>query len=384
MRATYLLASIGLFALIACGGNVGGNGSGETCETAEDCEGNQVCNPQGQTCEEDVTCSDNADCGGTAICDNGVCAPNVGGGPCDDDINCPSGQECIGGFCGCDGAAFEAEPVTPNVLVVLDRSGSMADDFNGDNVGADDPDSKWYIARVALEQLLTDYGAQVRFGLSMYSSDGDCGPGDIDVDIGDGTASTIITEVGNADPNGSTPIGDTLEAMIGYTGLADTTRPNYILLVTDGEETCEGDSVSAAGSLLSQDPEVRTFVIGFGGGVDGDALNATAEAGGTALMGDTKYYQADDATQLGDAFASIIGTVLSCTYELSSTPESVNQLWVYADSSPVPLDTDHQDGWDYDPDSNTITFYGPACDALKSGEVTDLAIVYGCPGPPVD
>lgn len=37
------------------------------------------------------------------------------------------------------------------------------------------------------------------------------------------------------------------------------------------------------------------------------------------------------------------------------------------------------DGWQYDPESNQLSFAGAACEALRSGEVTDLVIVYGCP-----
>ena len=45
---------------------------------------------------------------------------------------------------------------------------------------------------------------------------------------------------------------------------------------------------------------------------------------------------------------------------------------------------DVTDGWDFDAGSNTITFYGAACESLQDGEVNDLQIVYGCPSSPVD
>ena len=37
-----------------------------------------------------------------------------------------------------------------------------------------------------------------------------------------------------------------------------------------------------------------------------------------------------------------------------------------------------------DPASGTLTFYGQVCLDLQDGSITDLAIVYGCPGPIVD
>jgi hypothetical protein len=47
----------------------------------------------------------------------------------------------------------------------------------------------------------------------------------------------------------------------------------------------------------------------------------------------------------------------------------------------IARDPSHQDGRDYDPATQTVTFYGTACDDLKAGKVTDLDIVFGCPEP---
>ena len=69
---------------------------------------------------------------------------------------------------------------------------------------------------------------------------------------------------------------------------------------------------------------------------------------------------------------------------LSGDPANPDDLYVYFDSLAIGRDTTQGDGWDYDPNTNQVTFYGPACDALSSGSVTDLAIVYGCPTGPVD
>ena len=45
-----------------------------------------------------------------------------------------------------------------------------------------------------------------------------------------------------------------------------------------------------------------------------------------------------------------------------------------------------QTGWDVDVVANRLRFAGNACTALQSGIVTDLTLVYGCPGlaPPPD
>ena len=45
----------------------------------------------------------------------------------------------------------------------------------------------------------------------------------------------------------------------------------------------------------------------------------------------------------------------------------------------VDRDPTHMSGWDYDPATNRVTFYGPACDSIQSGEVETVSIVFGCP-----
>jgi hypothetical protein len=64
-------------------------------------------------------------------------------------------------------------------------------------------------------------------------------------------------------------------------------RNNYVILLTDGLETCDSDPIAAAEALLNLSIEdtpapVKTYVIGFGlDDASKDNLNAIAEAGGT-------------------------------------------------------------------------------------------------------
>ena len=360
------------------GADAGGGSTGDdSCDSARDCPGDQVCDPDTDRCA-DLPCTTHGECGTGGYCtDGGTCADNSTGGPCDESVNCSAGETCVGGFCGCEGLSVAAEPVAPNMLVVLDRSDSMNDEVGGE--------SKWDIAGEAMSLILTTYGDRVRFGLSMYASvtnpgGNACNPGDLDVDVGDGTATAVQMAISNTDAATNTPIGSTLQARVGYSGLADTAHPNYILLLTDGAETCDGDGVDAVQTLRAQTPEVKTFVVGFGGEVDEDSLNAMATEGGTALPGDPAYYQADDAAALNQAFESIIGTALACSYQLSEEPSSPDGIYVYFDGTAVERDTTGAGGWDYDEASNQVRFSGASCESLESGSVTDLVIVFGCPG----
>lgn len=339
-------------------------------------------------------CSSHADCGQAQICQNNVCVPNDASGPCEIDLNCIEGEFCDAGGCapegestgdemGCGGELYQATSVPPNVLIVLDRSGSMDAHLDGDQ------GSKWEVAQEAIGQVVTQYGPQVQFGLSLYPGldpacdvGSGCAPGDVFVDVGTGTAAEIIDVLALVDTCSlGTPTAEALEGLQDYPGLEDPLRPNFILLVTDGQSTCDSP-VPVVAALREESPEIRTFVVGFGDGADPDELNDMAEAGGTALMGDPKYYQADDAQALVDAFGEIAGSVLSCTFALDMVPPNHEELYVYINGMKVPRDLVHIDGWDYDPQTNQISFFGPPCALLQSGQVMDLEIVFGCPEAP--
>jgi von Willebrand factor type A domain len=287
------------------------------------------------------------------------------------------------GTTGCDGELFGSEAVPPNVLIVLDRSRSMLDEVGGG--------PKWDVARAAIDQLTTQYADDVRWGLMLFpgfdqdcNDGGECTEGAVFTDPAAGTADAITTLLDDAQTcSFGTPIAENLDSLVDYAGLEDPTRADYILLVTDGMATCN-DPVPSVTTLRMQDPEIRTFVVGFGGEVDPDQLNAMAQEGGTALPGDPQYYQADDADGLAAAFADIAGSVLSCVFVLDQAPPDVDDLYAFFDMMQIPRDPTHGNGWDYDPTTNTITFYGPACDSIQADEVETVSIVFGCPElPPV-
>lgn len=282
------------------------------------------------------------------------------------------------GGTGCGSELFGSEAVPPNVLIVLDRSNSMETDIGGG--------TKWNIARDAIEEVTQAYADQVRFGLMLFpgtdqpcDNGAECTAGAVFVDPAPNTPGEINPFLDGASTcMFGTPIAENLDSLVDYAGLEDPDRPNYILLVTDGMATCE-DPVPSVTTLRNEDPEIRTFVVGFGGDVDPDQLTAMAMEGGTALPGDPAYYQADDAAGLGAAFEDIAANVLSCEFVLDEVPPDLEDLYAFLDMLLIDRDTTHMDGWDYDPATNRITFYGPACEAIQSGDVEEVSIVFGCP-----
>lgn len=59
-------------------------------------------------------------------------------------------------------------------------------------------------------------------------------------------------------------------------------------------------------------------------------------------------------------------------------PDDPSELYVFFDDVIPGVANDPNDGWTYDPNTNTITFHGAACDALKDGSVADVDVVFGC------
>ncbi|MCA9516330.1 MAG: VWA domain-containing protein [Myxococcales bacterium] len=358
------------------------------------CDGFDYANSNGEVgdgCEERLgrACGTTDDCPDHQVCDEaGVCQPNEVGGPCGVDVDCAEHDRCFAGICGCAGDTIAAEAVPPNVLLVLDRSGSMASSPTGGSGR-----SKWDIAKDAIEALTQGFEDRIRFGLMLYpgtnqsgSQGQQCGAGRVFIDPGPDNASAINTFIGGAGRTGfGTPTAEALEWLLDYSGLEDPSRENVVVVITDGVSSCD-DPIPQVTALRDQSPSIRTFVIGFdgtGNNTDPDELNGMADAGGTALAGDTRYYAANDATSLGEALEAIAGDVLGCNFRLSGVPPTLSSLQVFIDKAPIARDATHGAGWDYASATNQVTFYGPACQALLDGAVQDLVFIYGCPVPDI-
>jgi len=180
----------------------------------------------------------------------------------------------------------------PDFMVLIDRSGSMT--------GLVGTTSKWSQATSAVNDLVSAFQGEMRFGLMMFPQAGtSCSGGGIDVAVGDNTSSAIAAALSAATPIGGTPIASSLNNAVS----AMSATSKFVLLVTDGGETCGGDPISQVKALFGM--QIKTYVIGFGSGVDAAQLNGMALAGGTALPATTKYYQADNQAQLRYALEAI-------------------------------------------------------------------------------
>jgi Mg-chelatase subunit ChlD len=165
-------------------------------------------------------------------------------------------------------ALGENGPVV-NIALVFDASGSMAQAIPGSN------ETRIEAARRAMEQVIAQLpadGANLNVGFRVYGHRGDnseagravsCQSTELLVQI-DGVDKARLLEQTNAfEPTGWTPITLALTAAGTDLQAGENVR-NLIILVTDGEETCEGDPCAVSEALARSEAEVRIDVVGFG------------------------------------------------------------------------------------------------------------------------
>jgi hypothetical protein len=230
-----------------------------------------------------------------------------------------------------DGAKDAGSCEPPDFLVVLDRSNSM-----GGSAGKTDAGllpSKWSIATGALGDLVASPNDDgLRFGLEVFPDvAGSCASGTILVQPGPSHGPVIKSELAKTALLAGTPIGEPLAvAKKALASIEVTGRKQFVLLITDGGETCKTAPGLPAVQALAK-AGVKTFVVGFGAAVNVAELNDLACAGLTAPALKTScvqtsagwewngttpnlFHQAQDASSLKKALAAVAGsTCCGCT-----------------------------------------------------------------------
>jgi hypothetical protein len=272
---------------------------------------------------------------------------------------------------------------TPDLLLVQDRSGSMAWAIDG-SMNPAAGQSRWDQVTTALKQVVMQV-ASVDWGLYFFEPTsgigGFCGalPTTPDVPCGMGTASQIVSAINGTSPSGGTPTAEAIDAAVKYFQGTNNGNTHYILVATDGEPSCNDpvQSITAAANA-----GIKTIVVGIGASGADATLTNMANAGGMPNMtaGQKPYYQVNNTTDLVNALNKITGQIVSCTYPLQMAPPNPNYVEIDDNNGkPIPRDTTHMNGWDFGAGNLSITFYGPACDNLQNGVTTSISAVFGCP-----
>ena len=329
------------------------------------------------------------------------------------------------------GSASSARAATcgevPQVLIVLDRSGSMDDDAGGKK--------KWIAATDAVTALVGQFAGQLALGVMLFpqwpSIDG-CTEGQVNVAPGLASGPSISNVLAKAAPEGKTPIASSLDAARSYF-TSQPGKPRYVILITDGMETCrvpnattesgsciplleggrkcgecgvqfcnligakwtscdpdpgafpclkgatcQSDATCSAGGTGSTNPTqagvslsaegIATYVVGFGSEVDASSLNAVASAGGTGA-----YHQADNLTQLSATLSQIAAAISCCGNGALDGGEKCDTAIVTGQPGACPAGCDDGDACTVD------TLFGEACQAsCENTPITAAANGDGC------
>jgi len=291
-----------------------------------------------------------------------------------------------GANCGVMSITTTKQPA--DVLLVQDKSGSMDMDASGANCNTPGC-SKWDQMTPALIQVVTQTQADVRWGLKFFSDPNgrnQCAVNNmVQVAPGQNNGMAITTAINGTMPGGATPTRLAVSAAATYLrGNADT-NPKYILLATDGLPNCipnnnnqQADDTTGAVQAIATalTMGIPTFVVGIGSTGATATLTMMAQAGGRPTAAAPFYYQVNSQADLVAALSMISGSVASCTFALNGTPPDPTNVKVQGDGVTIP--PNDVNGWVYEPGDHAITLKGTYCDRVLSGDIKNVAVLFGC------
>jgi len=335
-------------------------------------------------------------------------------------------SESSGGGAECTAVKLTREPVSPNVVLVLDKSGSMVADPTGlwDHDG--DPNTalvtRWSSLHGVVETIVTDFDEKINFGAHLYPAVDAVAAYNEQACLVDGTMTVAVAPANKdailasipaasvTDLRGGTPVTIAMNVALDHLRSLDPDVPRAVLLVTDGAANCAfgtappdlfevyDDGVHTVVSDAFISDGIPTYVVGVGiedvisdAEQDGtpddtnsfDRLNELAEDGGKPRDDpNEKFFNTANQIELAAALDQIAVDALTCILPLDPAPADPEATIVVLDGDVVPRVSDCQteSGWVYTNPMgpfDAIRMCGSACSGLKltgSADVTVCAV----------
>lgn len=413
-----MLFSVAFVAVFVLGCESGGPEEG-TVRSADDLP--SICGEAGAPEGCGDTCVSDSVCATGTFCKNDVCIAvcTPEGGQCGTAGDCISNGRCVpvfadGGVITSDGSVcgeleVATDRVIPNIMIIVDRSGSMRQDFEGDcpftgngcpNSGTPNPDfgeARWDSVEDALvgtNGLVRRLDSIARFGLTLYWKPGEDPPSMSDGEMCASTDGAAITQtLDNADsiaasfstnaPSGYTPTAEAVEAVTdALIATPPPEGPTVYLLATDGlpngcdqngENVDRNNSVDAVARAFGLG--IETFVLGVN--FNDNHLQDLANAGQGVGSGAT-LWTADSVSELQSALEQIVLRNIPCTVSLTDGIIDISKACqgkVRLNDEVLTCD-DSERGWRA-VDGSTIELTGSACQDWRGGDA-ELEALFPC------
>lgn len=323
-------------------------------------------------------------------------APECASGTsCASDGECGDAEICVLGCCSTTGSTcasldFEAEPIPPNFLIIMDQSGSMAWGWSGGG-------SRWQGMKDALfdpsEGVITNLQDQVRFAMRTYRGSSRCD------DVLEGTSALelnarddLATFIDSQSPNGGTPTADAIEQATEW--LIDQRMsgvlpagPTALILATDGEPNgCSRSDNYGRDAVVDRvgeafDAGFPTFVVSIDEDIAPAHLQAVANAGAGVDSG-APYFTVTSTEELRTELTELITSRLGCALDLSGLIDLSRGACgggsLSLNDEEVPCSAD--DGW-VAIGERQVELRGSWCDRFRDDGAAMVRGNFPCPAP---
>jgi len=291
-----------------------------------------------------------------------------------------------GGDGTCNDRSYVLSTLAPEILIVLDRSGSMNNDENDQTCVGGCPISKWTETTASINETVQETQSAIRWALKFFPTTGMCGvSAGVTVAPGLEQATVIANALAQVQATGATPTQLALTSALTALESIGTPNPKYVLLATDGLPTCgtalnpttpdSAAAIAAVSSLAAAG--IPTFVVGVGAVPTAqDTLTQMAVAGGRARSGGTAYYAASDPGSLIAALSTIAASTISCSFALPAAADPTHITVRATANDVIPMDA--TDGWIYSAADQSIVLTGSWCDKMRAGTLVTVDVDIGC------